>query len=157
MTRLLLGLLLGMFLIQPANAFFFYDHEKSKARENERRCMAEAIYYESKSESRQGKIAVGNVVMNRVKSQRYPDTICGVVYQRSYKNRGCQFSWACRKNVRVVYKHLWEEALQIADEVMAEKHQDYSRGAIAFNNAPFRNMRLTVKIGNHYFYSNKKS
>ena len=41
MTRRLLGLLLGMFLIQPANAFFFYDHEKSKAQENERRCMAE--------------------------------------------------------------------------------------------------------------------
>ena len=84
MTRLVLGLLLGMFLIQPANAFFFYNHEKSKAQENERRCMAEAIYHESKSESRQGKIAVGNVVMNRVKSQRYPDTICGVVYQRSH-------------------------------------------------------------------------
>lgn len=157
MTRLILGVLLGMIFAQPANALFFYDHEKKMAQENERRCMAEAIYHESKSEIKQGKIAVGNVVMNRVKNSRYPNTICGVVYQKNYKARGCQFSWACRKNVRVVYKHLWEESLQIADEVMNEKHQDYSRGAIAFNNAPFRNMKLTVKIGNHYFYTNKRS
>ena len=157
MTRLVLGLLLGLMLAQPANAFFFYDYEKILTQEKERRCMAEAIYHESKSESRQGKIAVGHVVLNRVKSGRYSDSICGVVYQKNYKARGCQFTWACRKNARIVYKHLWEEALQIAEEVMDNKHQDYSRGAIAFNNAPFRNMKLTVKIGNHYFYTNRKS
>lgn len=157
MTRLVLGLLLGMIFAQPANAFFFYDHEKKIAQENERKCMAEAIYHESKSESRQGKIAVGNVVINRVNSGRYANTVCGVVYQRNYKARGCQFTWACRKNARIVYQHLWQEALAIADEVLAGQHKDNTRGAIAFNNAPFRSMKLTVKIGNHYFYTNKRS
>ena len=50
-------------------------------------CLALAIYYESRSESMLGQVAVGQVVLNRVKSKHFPNTACDVVYQaRTYKN-----------------------------------------------------------------------
>ena len=62
--------------------------------------MALNIYHESRNESTAGQIAVGQVVLNRVKSKQFPPTVCGVVYQGVHhrgfpsKNR-CQFSWYC--------------------------------------------------------------
>ena len=44
-------------------------------------CMAEAIYFESRGEPLLGQIAVGNVILNRVSSNRFPNTICKVVHQ----------------------------------------------------------------------------
>ena len=45
-------------------------------------CMERAMYFESNRSSRDGMIAVGSVVMNRVESGRYPRSVCGVVGQR---------------------------------------------------------------------------
>lgn len=61
-------------------------------------CMATNIYHESANESDLGKIAVAMVVLNRVASPDFPDTICEVVHQPSRnarKPRSCQFSWTC--------------------------------------------------------------
>ena len=44
-------------------------------------CLASVIYHEARGEPRKGKVAVGYVVMNRVKHKLYPDTICEVVFQ----------------------------------------------------------------------------
>ncbi|MDO5606473.1 MAG: cell wall hydrolase [Paracoccus sp. (in: a-proteobacteria)] len=49
---------------------------------NEMACMTRVIYFESHRSSREGMIAVGNVVMNRVRSDQFPNTVCGVVTQR---------------------------------------------------------------------------
>lgn len=60
---------------------------------NEYACMVEAIHFEAKGETYEGKVAVGHVIMNRVASSRFPDTICGVVkqdYQFSYRNGGAK-------------------------------------------------------------------
>jgi spore germination cell wall hydrolase CwlJ-like protein len=43
--------------------------------------MERVMYFESNRSSRDGMIAVGSVVMNRVQSVAYPDTVCGVVTQ----------------------------------------------------------------------------
>ena len=54
-------------------------------------CMAEAIHFEARGETDEGMIAVGEVIMNRVESKRFPDTICEVVHQDkqfSYRNSG---------------------------------------------------------------------
>lgn len=45
-------------------------------------CLTEALYYEARGESEEGYIAVANVIMNRVHSHRYPNTVCEVVHQR---------------------------------------------------------------------------
>ena len=47
----------------------------------ERDCLVRAMYFESNRSSHDGLMAVGTVVMNRVNSQRFPNTICGVVSQ----------------------------------------------------------------------------
>ena len=64
-------------------------------------CMALNIYHEARNESTIGKMAVAQVVMNRVEDDRFPDTICGVIYEGSHSSSGhtiknlCQFSWYC--------------------------------------------------------------
>jgi spore germination cell wall hydrolase CwlJ-like protein len=63
-------------------------------------CMAEAIYFESRGEPLLGQIAVGNVILNRVDSNKFPNTICKVVHQgvrwkgHIVRNK-CQFSYYC--------------------------------------------------------------
>lgn len=120
-------------------------------------CMAKAVYFEAGGESRTGKIAVAQVVMNRVKSGAYPDDVCSVVYQKNYKARGCQFTWACRSNNKIVSKDMYEESRAIAQAVLAGSiKDDPTGGSTSFNNRPFRGQKHHVKIGNHYFYKNKR-
>ena len=66
--------------------------------------MALNIYHEARNESTAGQVAVAQVVLNRVESPGFPQTICGVVYQGQHTKRGtpirdrCQFSWYCDGN-----------------------------------------------------------
>jgi spore germination cell wall hydrolase CwlJ-like protein len=61
--------------------------------DNAVKCLAEAVYFESRGEPVRGQIAVAQVIMNRVFSPFYPNDVCGVVHQSS--SRGCQFSYNC--------------------------------------------------------------
>ena len=61
----------------------------------EENCLARAVYFEARSESELGQLAVAKVILNRVKDPEYPNTICGVVYQGSGRRNSCQFSFAC--------------------------------------------------------------
>ena len=119
-------------------------------------CMAKAIYFEAGGERLEGKIAVGHVILNRMKSPVYPNNVCAVVYQRNYKSRGCQFSWSCRSH-KVTNQARWHSSLSVAKNVLAKQTHDYSKGSTSFNNRKFRNKNLVhvVTIGNHYFYKNK--
>ncbi len=73
-----------------------------EALDKEQRCLSEAVYFEARSESETGQAAVAQVVLNRVKSGLYPQSICGVVYQNRHRYMGCQFSFACEgKSLRV--------------------------------------------------------
>jgi spore germination cell wall hydrolase CwlJ-like protein len=110
-------------------------------------CMAQAIYYEAGHESRVGQIAVGKVIMNRVHTDGYASTVCGVVYER------CQFAFTCRRSANIDWtknQHL----IELSKQVISGEYEDVTRGAISFNNRPFKNKGLikTTKIGNHYFY-----
>jgi hypothetical protein len=58
-------------------------------------CLREAIYHEARGEDVVGQFAVAEVILNRVASGRYPDTICEVVYQNVHRRNACQFSYAC--------------------------------------------------------------
>ena len=62
----------------------------------ETKCLALSVYWEGKSETRKGQLAVAHTVLNRVGHPSFPDTICGVVSQQSDTGRrSCQFSWWC--------------------------------------------------------------
>ena len=58
-------------------------------------CLSEALYFEARGESVKGQFAVAEVILNRVKSGSYPDTICGVVNQGTGKKYQCQFTYTC--------------------------------------------------------------
>ena len=84
------------------------------------RCLAEAIYFESRSEPEEGQAAVAQVVLNRVRSGIYPTTVCGVVYQDRNRPFACQFTFACEgKSLRVEEPGPWAVATRIAQDVVS--------------------------------------
>lgn len=83
-------------------------------------CLAQAIYFEARGESPKGRLAVGRVVLNRVESKAYPDTICGVVYQNAERINRCQFSFACDGKPEDVFEQTaWWDALNGARQLVA--------------------------------------
>jgi spore germination cell wall hydrolase CwlJ-like protein len=58
-------------------------------------CLAKAVYFEARGEPTDGQRMVAEVILNRVDSPYYPDTVCDVVYQNKHKRNACQFSFAC--------------------------------------------------------------
>ena len=91
--------------------------EKSRAKSE--KCLAEAVYFESRGEAVRGQMAVAQVVMNRVFSGKYPDTVCGVVYQNKYRHLACQFTFACDNNADVIREpEMWERAKKISKAML---------------------------------------
>ena len=63
-------------------------------------CLTTAIYYEAGSEPADGKRAVAQVVLNRVRHPAFPATVCGVIFQGAERRTGCQFSFTCDGSLR---------------------------------------------------------
>lgn len=57
-------------------------------------CLAEAIYFEAGNKGEQGRRAVAHVIMNRMASQKFPNSVCGVISEGQSKGN-CQFSYRC--------------------------------------------------------------
>ncbi len=84
------------------------------------KCLAEAVYFESRGEPVRGQIAVAQVIMNRVFSPFYPNDVCGVVHQSN--GRGCQFSYNCDGIPNVVTEpDAMARALHIARDMINGK------------------------------------
>jgi len=131
-----------------------------RIREAEENCLARAVYFESRSESDMGQLAVAKVILNRVKNPDYPKTICGVVYQGSGSRNSCQFSFACDglpDDVRSPAS--WAHAKSIAERAInndpaiamlgnaTNYHADYVTPRWAHT------MKRLIKIGHHIFYA----
>ncbi|MXP25901.1 cell wall hydrolase [Altererythrobacter indicus] len=83
-------------------------------------CLAMAIYYEAASESDAGQRAVAQVVLNRVAHPAYPNSVCGVVFQGSERETGCQFSFTCDGSMaRKPARLWWDRAEKIAAQALA--------------------------------------
>lgn len=125
---------------------------------NEHICLATAIYYEARSESLQGQLAVAEVIANRVADHRYPNTICDVVYQGSRRNIGCQFTFTCDGALARKPKGVrWQRAKSVAAHVVLEINEELTNGATHYHADyvdPIWNAGLvrTDKIGTHIFY-----
>jgi spore germination cell wall hydrolase CwlJ-like protein len=125
----------------------------------EERCLAEAVYFEARSEPEEGQAAVAQVVLNRVKSGLYPSSVCGVVYQNRNRRFACQFSFACEgKALRVTEPDAWQTAVRIAREVTFGQTYNAEVGGATHYHAnyvrPFWAKRLKKMdvIGRHVFY-----
>lgn len=125
----------------------------------ERKCMAEAIYFEARGEPEIGQYAVAQVVMNRVRSGYYPDSVCDVVYQNKHLRNRCQFSFACDGIPdRVTNRVAWKKAEDIAQEVVGTDHFLPEIGSATHYHATYVrphwlwDMDKLQKIGKHIFY-----
>ncbi|WP_330082819.1 cell wall hydrolase [Methylocystis iwaonis] len=127
--------------------------------DRERRCLAEAVYFESRSEPEAGQAAVAQVVLNRTQSGLYPASICGVVYQNRHHYKACQFSFACEgKSLRITEPESWATAVRIANEVMDGRTYITDVGRSTHYHATYvkprwaRALTRMDMIGRHIFY-----
>jgi len=122
-------------------------------------CLATNMYHEAKGEGSLGWLAVGMVTMNRVLSERYPNTICEVVYQNNGKSY--QFSWAgTKKRLTNPSQELYNtiEGYALLIFLYRDRLQDVTQGALFFHAtyvSPYwsKKMNRTIQIGNHIFYT----
>jgi spore germination cell wall hydrolase CwlJ-like protein len=124
------------------------------------RCLAEAIYFESRSEPEAGQAAVAQVVLNRVRSGIFPTNVCAVVYQDRNHPFACQFSFACEgKSLRIEEPAAWATATRIAQTVVTGANYNpllsEALNYHAFYVYPFwaPSLRRVDRIGAHIFYA----
>jgi spore germination cell wall hydrolase CwlJ-like protein len=157
------GILIAIAFILVSTKAFGISEDRQKT------CLAQNIYFEAGNQPFSGKLAVANVVLNRVESSQFPNTICEVVYQtKKYKPswktgklipvRGqCQFSWYCdgrpdkpKDSVTLL------ESVRIA-EFAINAEIDITNGAL-FYHADYSNpywsdhLERLVQIETHIFY-----
>jgi spore germination cell wall hydrolase CwlJ-like protein len=129
-------------------------------------CLALNTYHEARDQPFVGQVAVAQVVMNRVRDDRYPNTVCEVVKQSptySWKpdfpvrNR-CQFSWYCDgKSDKPKNTKAYAKALMIAHGVYHGNLDDFVEGATHYH-AHYvtpewaKTKTMTVRINDHIFY-----
>ena len=134
-------------------------------------CLAQNIYYEARGSNRADRMAVADVVINRVQHTYYPNTICKVVKQGKKKpswkdpnkmvmvRNACQFSWYCDGKADIPQDmDAWVEAQQIAYNMLIHSdargvtegathyHADYVEPSWA------KDFHLVGRIGVHIFY-----
>lgn len=118
---------------------------------NEERCLAGAVYFESKGESLTGQLAVARVILARANSGRFPATLCGVVFQKS------QFSFvrgAGMPPIRTGSKD-WQEAVAISKIALNDSWKSPVEGALFFHArhvTPGWRLTRIGSIDNHIFY-----
>ena len=127
-------------------------------------CMAENIYHEAGNQSYVGKLAVGQVVLNRTKANGYPNTVCGVIYDGSQNSKTtiCQFSWVCAQHPPIdKLSAEWHESVKIAFNLLSMRDTiiDVTEGSTNYHavyiDAPnwTKKLHKVVVIDQHIFYS----
>jgi len=127
--------------------------ESMEVTAKERDCLTRAMYFESQRNSEEGLLAVGTVVMNRVKSEQYPNTICGVVGQHRQFAHG-----VLRKKMDPAQMVL---ADKVAGDVLSGKRSDaVGDEAMYFHAAririPYKNVHYVTVAGGNAFYEKRK-
>lgn len=117
----------------------------------EERCLAGAVYFESKGESLPGQLAVARVVMARSKSGRFPSTLCGVVYQKS------QFSFVRGGGMPPIAtgSNNWRNAVAISKIALNNSWKSPVEGALFFHArhvSPGWRLTRLGSVDNHIFY-----
>jgi spore germination cell wall hydrolase CwlJ-like protein len=129
------------------------------ARTRHEKCLADAIYFEARGEPVRGQMAVAQVVVNRVFSGYYPNSVCGVVYQNAHRHLACQFTFACDGiPERINEPAAWDRAKDIARDALDGKFWLNDVGKATHYHARWvrpwwtREMRRLDRIGVHTFY-----
>jgi len=144
----------------PAERLGLTD-EKSRAKAE--KCLAEVVYFEARGEAVRGQIAVAQVVMNRAFSGKYPNDVCGVVYQNKHRHMACQFTFACDNYADVIREpDMWDRARKIAKAMLdgqiwlPEVGKSTHYHAYYVHPSWVNEMTRLYKFGVHTFYRPKK-
>jgi spore germination cell wall hydrolase CwlJ-like protein len=126
-------------------------------------CLGINIYWEAGNQSFEGKVAVAQTTLNRVKDGRFGKSVCEVVYSRSLVHGKvlCQFSWVCENKRRVIPIHdkQWQESQEVAKKVLLENFRLPSLHESLYFHADYVNPKWgkerITKIDRHIFYKEK--
>jgi N-acetylmuramoyl-L-alanine amidase len=154
---------LGLCTLLPsavrADAALDWRRPAPLALERELDCLALNIYFEARSESLLGRVAVAAVTLNRVAAAAFPNSVCEVVFQGEERGRNlCQFSWRCDGHGdRPRNSAAWEEARRVARLALSDRLPDPTGGALWYHAdhvlpAWAAQMSLRARIGHHIFY-----
>ena len=151
-------LLVLLLVTERANAQWSFEGTL----QDEINCLALNIYFEARTESKLGKLAVAHVTWNRVNSEHYPNSICGVVWQQNEHRKSgkisAQFSWTLDgKSDKPKNKALFGEIRKLATKFLVEKPEDITDGATHYHATyvnPYwaKSLRKLVQVDTHIFY-----
>ncbi len=139
MKKIILALILCLLPLKPLLAI-----------DTEFQCLVRNVYYESRGEPRNGKLAVALVTLNRTENPKYPKSICDVVYQKK------QFSWTIKFKKTKIDEKAWQESKDAAMQAYMDRGVLGVFPATHFHAtyvSPNWRMRRITKIGKHIFYA----
>lgn len=122
------------------------------------RCLAEALYFEARGESTKGIFAVGEVILNRVDSAAYPNSLCGVINQGTGRKYQCQFTYTCDGHAETIREpRAFSKVGKVARLLIDGAPRELTAGATHYhtkgvNPSWARRFPRTATIGFHYFY-----
>ena len=126
-------------------------------------CLTQAIYFEARSEPVEGQLAVAQVVLNRTKNPRFPNSICAVVFQNEKLRNRCQFSFACDGLSDNPYnQEAWNIAQRISYIALSGRWEDITKSAMYYHASyvsPYwiKRLETTARHGSHIFYRDAAS
>lgn len=122
------------------------------------RCLAEALYFEARGESTRGLFAVGEVILNRVDSASYPDTVCAVINQGTGRKYACQFTYTCDGLAETIAEpRAYARVGKVARLLLDGAPRQLTSGATHYHTKAVspswsRRFPQTASIGSHLFY-----
>ncbi|MDE0112502.1 MAG: cell wall hydrolase [Albidovulum sp.] len=121
-------------------------------------CLVNALYFEARGEGKNGQLAVAEVIMNRVNSRKFPNSICSVVTQGNGEKHKCQFSYNCDGLPESIYeREAYEKAWRIAAQFVVGYRKPLTNGATHFHSVDVQpnwasKFEKTASIGRHLFF-----
>jgi spore germination cell wall hydrolase CwlJ-like protein len=121
-------------------------------------CLAEALYFEARGESVRGQFAVAEVILNRVDSAAFPDTVCDVIHQGTGRKFQCQFTYTCDGHEEhIANPAAFAQVNKVASLMVQGAPRRLTDGAThyhtrAVNPRWARVYPRTTTIGVHHFY-----
>ncbi len=122
------------------------------------RCLAEALYFEARGESVKGQFAVAEVILNRVDSTSFPDSVCGVIHQGTGRKYQCQFTYTCDGHKEVISEpRAFEQVSKVAHFMISGAPRPLTKGGTHYHTRAVsprwsRTFARTATIGVHHFY-----
>lgn len=121
-------------------------------------CLSEALYFEARGETVEGLFAVSEVILNRVDSPRFPNSVCGVIRQGTGRHLQCQFTYTCDSNDEAIHNPTaYRRVAKVARAMLDGAPRILTKGATHYhtvnvNPSWSRNFAMTARIGVHKFY-----